>query len=1210
MVRKFIDISDDSWGQDKQIIKRFTDRENPQEAFERKFRAFSENWKRTFAVLCYYGIGGIGKTSFKNELCKLIRGVSDRKLFLLDRLDCDYIEYDFADAPLDKLSILLRWRKQLMAINPKFKFFRFDSAVLLYSKKTGKDFEKDETAQTLLENNPWLSAALTAAELLPFVGWISNVIQAFDQSAKATVDAIHRQEDSNRYRAHLNEIDSLEPSELKKKLHEYFIYDMRNNMMHVATRPIVSFLDTYEKYIDTVNREISMIDDDYWLRKYRDSVIQSIPGILWVITGRERLYWSDDDPIWDELPAERPLDEMTEEEKEALAGELLEQHLLGDLSLKDATYFLQQADITDPALCEQLYKLTSGTPLFLDICVDTYHNLCAGGQTPTIENFGTDLTQLISRYLSNMHESTREMAYFLACLGSWTNNSVRQIAASLTALKSYSYTRYEEFVKHSFIIRNRDGSYYMHETVRTAAVKNADPDFANAVKQAKLSALKTALEQGNTLASNDGLQDFITILTETTYEYPEFYRLLQLAKEKFRILSEEGTYDLLYTLSRELYLSTKEKYPDTGAEYITASEYGDALRKKGLYKEAAEVISAIPLEEMPADIDELDWTTIKFYVAAIHFANGNSLLSKKLGEEVLETRKRLLPEDHPDLLKAMNGLAGSYQNLGYIKEALELREKVYHSRLELLGEEHPDTLKAMHTLASSYSGLSEYKKALELRERVLELRLRILGEDHPDTNASMNNLALSYKMLGRTKEAFALQERTLEISRRILGPEHPDTIASLSNLARTYADLGDYKSSLLLLNQSVELFKKTQGEEHPKTLATMYSLALRYEDSGDWKTGLSMKEQVLETRRRILGEEHPDTINSLGGVASSYEKLGNSTKAMSLKTQVYETRKRLLGEEHPDTLSALMSIAISYESMGHKQTALTIKEEIYQTQLRLYGPEHPDTLSSMHNLAVAYSQNDDDQKALELREALVEIRTRICGEEHLSTLSSLSALADSYLLTKQTEKGLALHQKIYETRLRLLGEEHPDTISSLGSLAYAHWRNQNYETALAMDKEHYESCKKIWGEDHKRTINALNSLAGAYYKTGDHEKAKDLYAEVLEARRRVLGETHISTLSSMSLLASFYESFDAETRAAEILSFREKVYFGYKQALGREHKDTNKALLTLYTLYEKLGERRKASRLAKEYKIIGEIIKNKKIQEDKYSGWNRNKASK
>ena len=38
---------------------------------------------------------------------------------------------------------------------------------------------------------------------------------------------------------------------------------------------------------------------------------------------------------------------MTEEEKEALAGELLEQHLLGDLSLKDATYFLQQADITD-----------------------------------------------------------------------------------------------------------------------------------------------------------------------------------------------------------------------------------------------------------------------------------------------------------------------------------------------------------------------------------------------------------------------------------------------------------------------------------------------------------------------------------------------------------------------------------------------------------------------------------------------------------------------------------------------------------------------------------------------------------------------------------------------------------------------------------------------------------------------------------------------
>ena len=50
----------------------------------------------------------------------------------------------------------------------------------------------------------------------------------------------------------------------------------------------------------------------------------------------------------------------------------------------------------------------------------------------------------------------------------------------------------------------------------------------------------------------------------------------------------------------------------------------------------------------------------------------------------------------------------------------------------------------MHSLALSFEGMGEVQKALELRKQVLEVRKRILGEEHPDTLKAMFNLAISY----------------------------------------------------------------------------------------------------------------------------------------------------------------------------------------------------------------------------------------------------------------------------------------------------------------------------------------------------------------------------------------------------------------------------------------------------------------------------------
>ena len=63
-------------------------------------------------------------------------------------------------------------------------------------------------------------------------------------------------------------------------------------------------------------------------------------------------------------------------------------------------------------------------------------------------------------------------------------------------------------------------------------------------------------------------------------------------------------------------------------------------------------------------------------------------------EEVLEARRRVLGEEHPDTLTAANNLAQTLRAQGELARAGELQEGVLEARRRVLGAEHPDTLKA------------------------------------------------------------------------------------------------------------------------------------------------------------------------------------------------------------------------------------------------------------------------------------------------------------------------------------------------------------------------------------------------------------------------------------------------------------------------------------------------------------------------------------
>ena len=825
MTKDMFDISDHAWGMHVEAVKEFTDREDPQEAFERKFRVLSENWKKTYYVLCYYGIGGIGKTSFVNKLCRVIRGLKGNELRLLDKIDCNYIRYDF-DAKAsnsDKLSILLSLRKQLGDVDKNFKFFRFDSAVLLYAKKSGSSIEKDETVQSLLEKNPWLDVAITTVGIVPVVGWVSGVIQTIDKSAKTVKESIGKHMDEAKYRYHLNEIDSMEMPELLGKLHEYFILDMRYNMQRVAEKPLIVFLDTYERYVDSFEEDGIKGTRDHWLRKgHARSVIRSIPGIMWVVTGREKLNWNEDDE-WGIEQIERPLGEMTEEEKNTLAEQHLEQHLMGDLSLKDTSFFLEKAGICDEKLRNQLFLMTSGTPLFLDISVDLYAEIVSKGKTPQIEDFGNNYSELIVRYMEHMPLYARGMICFFSCVGKWTQESLAQIISKTKAPVEYWERRYKEFLNHSFVIMNKNGEYYIHDTVKKAAYDLADAEMKKIIRNAKLQIFEeNRKENEHVIEYSEKFVCYIDALYDGYASYEEIENKQEVVVNELHKIEQRGDYYTHFYIAKQIV--------DRNIEILGERHCGT-------------IATIVSLANAYSNV-------------------GNKKKALELRGVVYSVRKELLGEEHVYTLQACHALGISYYETGQIEKALEVREYVYKKYKELLGDNHPATLSSLHALSLSYYSVGDYAKALENRKLVYEKRKVLLGENHSDTLWTLHNLAISYSKIGKENDAFSIRKNVYEKRKILLGGNHPDTLWSYYALADSYSKLGEKEKALEIRKEIYRDRKQILGEEHPDSLTSLYSIAKSYFVLGEQQQAMNLMKNVYEKRREVLGINHPETVKA------------------------------------------------------------------------------------------------------------------------------------------------------------------------------------------------------------------------------------------------------------------------------------------------------------------------------------------------------------
>ena len=518
------------------------------------------------------------------------------------------------------------------------------------------------------------------------------------------------------------------------------------------------------------------------------------------------------------------------------------------------------------------------------------------------------------------------------------------------------------------------------------------------------------------------------------------------------------------------------------------------------------------------------------------YGRGQYKEAEGIARRVLEQRKQVLGERHPDTINMMGDLAVMLNAQGDRAAARPLSERALELRKEVLGERHPSTITSMDNLAQLLSAQGDYAAARPLSERAVELYKQVLGERHPDTLTSMNNLAALLESQGDYAAARPLLERALALQKEVLGERHPDTIRTMNNLATLLNARGQYAAARPLFERALELRKEVLGERHPETINSMNNLAELLQNEGDYAAARPLSERALELRKEVQGERHPDTLRSMNNLAALLKDQGDYAAARSLFERVLVVRKQVLGENHPDTINSMNNLALALIVQGDYAAARPLLERAVEVRKQALGERNPDTLISMGNLASLLEDQGDHTAARPLFERVLELRKQVLGERHPSTLTSMNNLAALFYHQGDYAAARPLYEHALELQKQVLGERHPSTLTSMTNLAALFSAQGDYAAARPLYERALELRKQTLGERHPETIASMNHLAVALEAQGDYPAARPLYERVLDLRNQVLAERHPETIPSMNELAVVLQAIDEPQAARRLVA--------------------------------------------------------------------------
>jgi tetratricopeptide (TPR) repeat protein len=478
-------------------------------------------------VLCFYGLGGIGKTTLSLELERRALVADDRAVA---------VRVDLAEAGATDLeTLLLRLRAGLGQLGSKWS--AFDLALACYWARA----HPGEPLQAFLDSSPMVRRVANSVGLGEQIKENVNLVAPVELGGlpglaqKAALGAYRVIRDRVREGMLMADCDlfaELVEADADYETLSFFPYLLAWDLDRMTRRrrsSVCVFLDTFE---------VLAGHNDQTAERFVQRMVYLMPNVLFVITGRNRIDWADSGAgaeldftgpeRWPNLHFSNSTDEPR-------------QHLVGYLSDSDADSYLREALVRDGApaipddVRQQIVAGGQGLPLYLDLSVSHFVELLARGVVPGVDAFGGSFTAVATRAIRDLSREERDLVRTAALVDRFDAELLR---AGQPGLNDGTVAR---FLRRPFLLHDDsyDLPYALHQALR-AAIAEADatmPDGwsdrdrrdvadrlleglgARATATAGRSTVAAALESGFALAEEyDVFDDWLVSATQRLVE--------------------------------------------------------------------------------------------------------------------------------------------------------------------------------------------------------------------------------------------------------------------------------------------------------------------------------------------------------------------------------------------------------------------------------------------------------------------------------------------------------------------------------------------------------------------------------------------------------------------------------------------------------------------------------------------------------------------
>jgi serine/threonine-protein kinase len=311
----------------------------------------------------------------------------------------------------------------------------------------------------------------------------------------------------------------------------------------------------------------------------------------------------------------------------------------------------------------------------------------------------------------------------------------------------------------------------------------------------------------------------------------------------------------------------------------------------------------------------------------LEVTRGNYERGAALGREALALDRRQYGDGTDDVAMDLALLGKALFFAGDLPQADSVYGVALAIRRKLLPPDHPAVLRSLADVAVTRSTQGDYPAAEPLLREVLAARRRVYPNAHPEVAHALGEVAYVMREQGRYAEAESLYVEAVDIYRSAFGAEAFQTMRLLSDLGLVHYRQGAVKTAEREMRQVVSTTRHSLGPEHPLTLTSINNLAVILGEQGRLEEAETLAHEGLAGRRKVLGDSHLHLVFSLTANGSVKRKQRKHAEAERFLREALVICRKALPAGHPTTSSVLTHLGAVLNDLGRPNEAEPLLRE-------------------------------------------------------------------------------------------------------------------------------------------------------------------------------------------------------------------------------------------------------------------------------------------